>query len=226
MAKIIVFGNQKGGVGKSTLTALTAAAMASLGRNVYVADTDTQGSLTDARALEQFNIELYPIVRHDLPGLIAALDDLDRAHDVILIDAAGKLDVHLPGDRQEISKILLFTDVLIVPVTPGNFTTAATLDYVKLAVTIRAKRGAKRPLKILLFINQAEAATRDHKEQVEQLQELATVAKVGIMTAALPRYTAFRVAATTDNFYQPGSKDRAKIAFSAWLNELMKTAGL
>ncbi|MBS6062492.1 MAG: ParA family protein [Peptostreptococcaceae bacterium] len=46
MAKIIFFGNHKGGVGKTTTTFQVGANMAKLGKKVLLIDLDPQGSLS------------------------------------------------------------------------------------------------------------------------------------------------------------------------------------
>lgn len=217
MAKIIVFGNQKGGVGKSTLTMLCAAAFASQGRAVFVADIDKQGSLSDAGRDAAYTCE-----KTTLAALLNRLPDLDKKNDVVFIDAAGKLDSDLPADQQEITRILLFADLLCIPVTPGNFSIAATLDYIKLAMLCRAARPPDRPLKIAVFINQAEPATRDHKELSAQLIELADLTNITAMTAYLPRYAVFRAAGANDSLLAPRGKDKAKNAFTSWFKELQK----
>lgn len=153
---------------------------------MYVADIDRQNSL------DADQVTPYALEKTTLSALLNALPTLDKTFDYILIDAAGKLDTDLPADRQEISRLLFVVDVLAIPVTPGNFTLAATLEYVKLAKMIQAKRGVKHPLRIMTFVNQAEPNTRDDKELRLQLTELAALAKIDVLTASLPRYAAFR----------------------------------
>lgn len=57
MAKIITFGIQKGGVGKSTTSGIVAYLMAQEGKRVLVVDMDSQGNVTDL--LTQQDVEYF-----------------------------------------------------------------------------------------------------------------------------------------------------------------------
>ncbi len=228
MAKIILFGNQKGGVGKSTLTALCAGALSGepFNKSVYVADLDQQQSLIRRRLadLKSFaEIPPYRLEAKTVAELLADISDLDRRFDLIFIDSAGKLDANLPSDHQEITRLLLLADFLFIPILGGNYALDATLDYLKFAIKIKARRPAERPLEIIGLINMAEPRTLDDRALAEDLAEIrALIPSLRFMSTALNRYAIFRSIDTISSLYEPGAQDRAKANFSAWIAEFIQ----
>ena len=226
MSKIILFGNQKGGVGKSTLTAMAAAALSSepFSRAVYVADVDPQQSLIRRRLADLRAIDLIPSFKIEfktLSQLLAEIDQLDQVNDFIFVDAPGKLDNNLPADQQEITKILLLADFLFIPIVPGNFSLDATLDYLKIALKAKARR-QERPLEIVALVNMAEPRTLDDRFLIEELEELKAVVNIKFMATRLNRYALFRAADTLGSIYEAGSADKAKANFSEWIEEFIE----
>lgn len=223
MSKIILFGNQKGGVGKSTLTAMAAAALAAppFSRAVYVADVDHQQSLIRRRLADVQSADIVPGFKIEfltVSQLLSEIEALDQGNDFIFVDAPGKLDTNLPADQQEITKILLLADFLFIPIVPGNFSLDATLDFLKIALKAKAHR-KERPLEIVALVNMAEPRTIDDRFLLEELEELKAMVNIKFMTARLNRYALFRAADTLESLYEPESADKAKANFSEWLAE-------
>lgn len=228
MSKIILFGNQKGGVGKSTLTAMAAAALSAepFSRAVYVADVDPQQSLIRRRLADLRAVDLIPAFKIEfktLSQLLAEIDQLDQGNDYIFVDAPGKLDNNLPADQQEITKILLLADFLFIPIVPGNFSLDATLDYLKIALRAKARR-EERPLEIVALVNMAEPRTLDDRFLYEELDDLraVTMGNIKFMATRLNRYALFRAADTLGSLYEAGSADKAKANFSEWIEEFIE----
>ena len=225
MSKIITFANQKGGVGKSTLTSLTATALAQppFNYSVFVADVDQQQSLARRRLNDLKNSERIPPYKLEfktMPQLLGELEEIDKAHDFVFIDAPGKLDASLPADRQEITKVLLIADYLFIPIVPGNYTMEATLDFLKVALRIKAQR-KERPLDVYALVNMAEPRTIDDVFLREELEELKALINISTMEAPLNRYTLYRAADTLESIYEADSKDKAKAKFAEWLEEFI-----
>src|SRR5262249_2189353 len=57
MSHIITVGNEKGGVGKTTTVINLAAAFASMGQKVLVADYDPQGNASELLGVDRGNVE-------------------------------------------------------------------------------------------------------------------------------------------------------------------------
>jgi chromosome partitioning protein len=224
MGKIIVFGNQKGGVGKTTLTAMaaTALAQAPFKRSVFVADVDRQQSLIRRRLgdiQEENTIPPYPLEYKTIKQLLNEIESLDNNYDLIFIDAPGKLDMDLPAEEQEISKVLLLADFVFIPVVPGNYAMDATIDFLKIALKVKANR-PNRDLQIIGLVNMAEPRTLDDKFLLEEIDELKGI--MTFMENRLHRYVSFRAADTLESLYDAKTTDRAKQNFSTWLNEFIK----
>lgn len=225
MSKVITFANQKGGVGKSTLTSLTASALSQepFNYSVFVADVDQQQSLARRRLSDLQNSERIPPYKLEfktLPQLVSELEEIDQANDLVFIDAPGKLDASLPADRQEITKVILIADYLFIPFTPGNYAMEATLDFLKVALRIKAQR-KERPLKIFGLVNMAEPRTLDDVFLRGELEELRSVVNIEFMETPLNRYALYRAADTIESIYEDESKDKAKAKFSDWLEEFI-----
>lgn len=225
MSKIILFGNQKGGVGKSTLTSLCANALSlpPFSKSVYIADIDQQQSLIRRRLLDIQSFSDIPPYKIEAPTLtefLADLPELDKKYDLIFIDHAAKLDNSLPVDQQEITKLLLIADYLFIPIIAGNYALDSTIDYLKLALKVKQHR-KERPLIITALSNMSEPRTLDSQELSEELDEIKLVSGIKLMRSALNRYAAFRAVDTLTSFYDKDSSSSVKQNFVNFIDEFI-----
>jgi chromosome partitioning protein len=227
MTKVIVYGNRKGGVGKSTLTMLTATALsqAPFNKKVLVIDADDQQSLVKFRNDDlSDDLEAQPSYK-----IISCLNDIDRlyeiiqrakgSYDYIFVDVAGRLDDFT-------KKVLFYVDVLMIPFQAGNFSLESTFDYVKFALKVSQKRESvnMEPITMIGFVNmfiKGRTRYRDAREDLEAFQSYVTV-----LENNLGFYSAFMDADTINSMYSERKKDTAKYNFRTWINELIKTAEL
>jgi chromosome partitioning protein len=141
MGKVIAFSNQKGGSGKSTLSANIAVLWSNSGYKVAVIDADPQKSLTywlserkryygeDDMGIDSFNFEIR--------NLSEEVKKIKKRYDFIIIDSP-------PAITFETIQIIKVSNGVFVPVQPSPLDLMATLPFLQIA---REER--KKPLIIL-----------------------------------------------------------------------------
>ncbi len=228
MSKIIIFGNQKGGVGKSTITCLTANALSQAPFNlkVCVIDNDKQSSISEAREYDRDNragIEPpYDIFKMDLLTMQRNIYQLDEQYEVILIDTAGKLDLDATLDTQEITKALAYCDFIFLPFRAGNFNMDATLPYLRFLIELRDQRtNSPRPLNVTGFINMYRTRSKTNELLVSEVKHLKE-GGVPFMVNRIGNFTIFEEVDTYLSLYDEDTSNAAKLNFTVWLNELIK----
>ena len=149
MVTVITVAQQKGGSGKTTLTAHLATELAMRGHRVALVDLDPQGSL--GRWFMQ-RFERDSGLKGDITfstssawGVTFECQKLGRDHDVVLIDTPPKIDADL-------RPALKAADLVVVPVSASEVDLWATEGVLDLA-----GREGRRPLAVL---NRARAGTR------------------------------------------------------------------
>lgn len=120
--KTICVLNQKGGVGKTTLSINLARALQQADYNVVLVDADPQGSARDWN--DANNGELIPVVGLDRKSLPADIKNL-TGYDIAIIDGA-------PQTKELAIAAIKAADVVLVPVQPSSFDVWATNDILEL----------------------------------------------------------------------------------------------
>ena len=162
---VFTFAAGKGGVGKTTLTALVALAAARAGRKVLAADADPQGSLLswadDAEGLgDSVTVVALPSARLD-----RELVRLAEGYDVVVIDCPPGL-----GDRAITEAALRAATLAVIPMGPS------LADLGRLRWTMDLAAGTGTPSVVAL--NRARHGTRRTSEVLEALDELEDVARL------------------------------------------------
>lgn len=127
----IAFENPKGGVGKSTLTALFAGYVHAMGENnikIGVVDIDdmqnTMGRLRQSESDETESMkDEYEVMNISSSEFINQLDFLKENFDIILVDFPGNLK------QNGVIETLHFIDIVIMPFEPNNTDLSATLYF-------------------------------------------------------------------------------------------------
>ena len=130
MGKVISFSNQKGGSGKTTLSANLSVLWSNSGYKVAVVDADNQKSLTywlEARK-QYYGTGDIGIVSYnfDIRNLIDEIKQIKKKYDFIIIDSP-------PSITFETIQIIKASDKVFVPVQPSPLDLMATLPFLNLA---------------------------------------------------------------------------------------------
>ena len=141
MGKVIALSNQKGGSGKSTLSANLAVLWSNSGYKVAVIDADPQKSLTywlserkKYYGADDIGIDFY---NFDIRNLSEEVKKIKRKYDFIIIDSP-------PAITFETLQIIKASNGVFVPVQPSPLDLMATIPFLQIA---REER--KKPLIIL-----------------------------------------------------------------------------
>lgn len=136
--KLVAVANQKGGVGKTTVTMNLAAVIANHGSRVLVVDVDPQQSATwwADRAREAFDGETggadlpFDLATDTDPGVLARLRE--QPYDVVLVDTPGSLEA---GDV--LGAVLDAVDFAILPTEPDPLAIVALVETIRRVITPR-----------------------------------------------------------------------------------------
>lgn len=151
--------NQKGGVGKTTLSVNIAAALARTGQRVLLIDADPQGSALDWAAARERD-PLFAVVGLPKPSIHKELSVVGEGYDHIVIDGP-------PRVTDLARSAIMASDVVLVPVQPSPYDIWAADEVVKL---IQEASVFKENIKSFFVINRKIANTaigRDVREALE-----------------------------------------------------------
>ncbi len=169
--RIVAFVNQKGGVGKSTLTTNIAAVLSEKYK-VLLLDTDGQGSSEDwgisrTNKLETKN-KLRVFSKH-YRGIKKAtevtidLEEIAVSYDVVVVDTPGRNELVSLG-------VIAAANLVIIPLTPGNFSFWSSEITRELIQKVAAARPANFAARLLL--NMRDKRKNISREAEQLLREL------------------------------------------------------
>lgn len=175
MTQIVAIGNQKGGVGKTTLAINLGAALADHGERVLLIDLDPQGHLTEGVGMQELYLHATQTLYSGLVGTkgAASVNDLIQRHATekfAVIPASYELmlaeqSLYMARNREHKLKALLgqlsdeFDWVLIdCPPVLGNLTDNALNAARQVVIPIQAEATSVRALELLF--DQIESVER------------------------------------------------------------------
>ena len=136
MGKIISFSNQKGGSGKTTISANLAVLWSNSGYKVAVIDADVQKSLTNwiiARKKYYGEEEIgFHVLHYNDSNIFESIKKMKRKYDFIIIDSP-------PSISYLNIQILDSSDFVYVPMQPSPLDLMATIPFLNLCKKERKK---------------------------------------------------------------------------------------
>lgn len=234
MAKIILFGNQKGGIGKSTLSILTANALAdeAFDYKVLAIDNDTQRSIISIREYDQEIVEeenndfefTYDVKALTYNQIRDKIVDFDKEYDFIFIDTPGRIDLEQEIKQQEITKLLSFADYVFVPFKGGALNLDSTLRYAKLLLDIQElRKNTSRPLSLYGLVNFYRKNAITIQELNDEIEYLESNTNIQFMKAKIKQYALYERLNTYESLYKKGrTSNKAKQSFSTWFEEFLR----
>jgi chromosome partitioning protein len=134
--------NQKGGVGKTTISVNLAASLSRDGSRVLLIDADPQGSSLDWAAARDGD-PLFSVVGFPRPSIHKEIGQLGQGYDHVLIDGPPRVT-----DLARSS--IMASDLVLIPVQPSPYDVWAAEEIVKL---IDEARIYKENIKSVFVIN-------------------------------------------------------------------------
>lgn len=116
--------NQKGGVGKTTISVNLAAELARNGDRVLLIDADPQGSTLDWSAARE-EPSLFTIVSYPKDNIHKEIDNIGHGYEHIIIDGP-------PRVTAVAKSVIMAVDFILIPVQPSPYDVWSTNEIVEL----------------------------------------------------------------------------------------------
>lgn len=202
--------NQKGGVGKTTLSVNLAAALARGGERVLLIDADPQGSALDWAAAREGE-PLFSVVGLPRPTVHKEIGTIGKGYDHIIIDGP-------PRVTDLARSAIMASDVVLIPVQPSPYDVWAADEVVKL---IEEARVYKESLKSCFVVNRKIANTAIGRD----VREALAAYPVQVLDSSVTQRVVFAEAAAAGRaVYEIDPEGTAATEMQAVLSDLMEFA--
>ena len=172
--------NQKGGVGKTTLSVNLAACLARTGARVLLIDADPQGSALDWAAARQGE-PLFSVVGFPRATIHKEIAQLGQGYDHIIIDGP-------PRVTDLARSAIMASNIVVIPVQPSPYDIWAAEEVVKL---IDEARVFKENIKSVFVVNRKITNTAIGRD----VREALAAYPIHVLDAAIAQRVVFAEAA-------------------------------
>ena len=172
--------NQKGGVGKTTLSVNLAACLARTGARVLLIDADPQGSALDWAAARQ-DEPLFSVVGFPRATIHKEIAQLGQGYDHIIIDGP-------PRVTDLARSAIMASDIVVIPVQPSPYDIWAAEEVVKL---ITEARVYKENIKSVFVVNRKITNTAIGRD----VREALAAYPIHVLNASIAQRVVFAEAA-------------------------------
>lgn len=209
---IVTFQNQKGGVGKTTLSLHLAHQLSNLGAKVLVIDGDPQGSARDWLAAREESAP-FALLGLDRPTIHREVERLMDDYDAIVIDS--------PPRVTDIARsAILAADLIVIPVQPSPYDVWAAADTVSL---VNDAIIYKEDIKTVFAINREIVNTAIGRDVAEALH----TSEVPVLKSHVCQRVSFAESVTKGQTVFETKTDAKAIAeIEALTQEVMATVGV
>ena len=164
---IISLNNQKGGVGKTTLTIHIASTLALAGKKVLLIDADSQRSALDWTAAREED-PLFSTVGMPSNSIHKQIRLLDKDYDYIIIDGPARI--------YDVAKSsIAASDIVLIPIQPSPYDVWSADEVIKLVNEVKEPLSAFKKIKCAFVINRKIPKTvlgRDVEEALTRYEDI------------------------------------------------------
>ncbi|MBP8020712.1 MAG: AAA family ATPase [Agitococcus sp.] len=224
MGKVVVFGNQKGGCGKTTLAITLACGLKEQGFSVLTVDADPQGSVMSwaVRVDEGGENSLPDTEKHDNVLIDQALKRARDRYDVTIVDLGSNLGFGGDTIQKMLLKSLREADYVFIPVGPSPIDVDASEAFVDVLRDIWERRGENVPAASFV-INGVRKGTTLGREIADVIKD---VYEMPVFDTKIDSREAYRTAFMNGSSVFKSKQNDVIENATAFVNEAKRVIGL